>query len=370
MIEEKKIIEDKVDNIILAGCSFTDCGYPYPSEKIKTQNLTPGSELQNTGGWGGELKVQHFLQIELFKQGKINNIDIYNVGRGSFGNHVITHTFKQKVTEIKEKNPNAKILGVIQLSALLRADNIQVDIDTSKFPFDYENPFVQTKPYSLQELYEHHLDNIIDLHQFCLDNDIKYYIHFGWANFFKSYYLSYPELRPKFDKIKEIVSFVEYPDTDDELRNYCAGAKEVKSSIFETLFGKKEIKSYIVDGGEYGGIIEYAKMKLEKGRRYASWFDAHPSTEAYFIWYMDKIRPFLIESGVLSNIPFPQNVLENLQPYMDICKEKFWSWYQLEYRHEEAHAFFRHAKDSYFKTEYNNIKYLLEEKAKEFRKIQ
>ena len=76
MIEEKKIIEDKVDNIILAGCSFSDTGLRFPKEPILPKNINFNNEFMNIGGLPGEAKHQHFIEIELNKQNKQHSIEL------------------------------------------------------------------------------------------------------------------------------------------------------------------------------------------------------------------------------------------------------------------------------------------------------
>lgn len=368
MIEEKKITEDKVDNIVLAGCSFSDTGLRFPKEPILVKSINFDNELMDIGGLPGEAKNQHFIEIELNKQNKQHDIKLYNVARGSFGNHVITHKFKEKINDILEKTPSAKIVGIVQLSSLLRADSVQVEIDTKDFPFDYENPFLKQKIYSLETFYEKHLDNIIDLKKFCDSKNIEVLIYFGWANFYSDYFSTYPNLNYKLNKVKEIVTFIEYGEHEDECANYCAGPKNIKSKSFKNIDGN-EIEIYKLGADKFGGIAEYSREKLEIGNRYISWFDAHPSTAAHFIWYKDIVRPFLLKTGVLnSDSEFPSNVEDNLKVICDIQRKRFLKWFGLNYRHEDTHSTFRKYKDTWYKSMSYEIEYLLEEKLKEFSK--
>ena len=369
MIEEKKIIEDKVDNIILAGCSFSDTGLRFPKEPIIPKNPNFNNEFMEIGGLPGEAKHQHFIEIELNRQHKQPDIELYNVARGSFGNHVITHTFKEKVNDILIKNANAKIIGIVQLSSLLRADSVPVEINTQDFPFDYENPFLKQKIYSLETFYEKHLDNIIDLKEFCDSKNIEVLVYFGWANFFSNYFLEYPKLVGKLNRVKEIVTFIDYADSEDECANYCAGPKPYNSKLTKNIDGN-EIELYKTNGDKFGGLAEYARLKLDVGYRYISWFDAHPSTAAHFVWYKDIIRPFLLKTGVLDiNSEFPINVEDNLKVICDVQRTRFLKWFGLSYRHEDAHAAFRRYNDTFYKSMSYEIQYLLEEKANEFRKL-
>jgi hypothetical protein len=368
MIEKKKITEDKVDNIVLAGCSFSDTGIRFPNEPVLVKQINYDNELIDVGGLPGEAKNQHFIEIELNNQNKQHNVTLYNVARGSFGNHVITHRFKEKVNDILEQNPNAKIVGIVQLSALLRADSVQVEINTKDFPFDYENPFLKQKIYSLETFYEKHLDNIIDLKQFCDSKNIEVLVYFGWANLYSNYFSQYPNLIPKLNKVKEIVTFIEYDVHEDECANYCAGPKNVTSKYFKTI-DEKEIEIYKLGADNFGGIAEYAREKLEIGYRYISWFDAHPSTASHFLWYKDIVRPFLLKTGVLNpESEFPKNVENNLKVICDVQKKRFIKWFGLEYVHEDAHATFKRYKDTWYKSMSYEIEYVLEEKVKQFSK--
>lgn len=368
MIEEKRIIEDKVDNIILAGCSFSDTGLRFPKEPILPKNINFNNEFMNIGGLPGEAKHQHFIEIELNKQNKQHSIELYNVARGSFGNHVITHTFKEKVNDILDKKPNSKIVGIVQLSSLLRADSVQVEINTQDFPFDYENPFLKQKIYSLETFYEKHLDNIIDLKEFCDSKGIEVLVYFGWANFFSNYFIQYPKLIDKLNKVKEIVTFIQYDASVDECANYCAGPKPMHSKHTQNIDGS-EIELYKTEGDLYGGLAEYARLKLDIGNRYISWFDSHPSTAAHFVWYKDIIRPFLVKTGVFdTDSIFPTNVEDNLKVICDVQRTRFLKWFGLNYRHEDCHSAFRRYNDTYYKSMSYEIQYLLEEKVKEFSK--
>lgn len=366
MIEKNEITEDRVDNIVLAGCSFSDTGLRFPKEPLIKKNPTFDNELMDVGALPGEAKNQHFIEIELDKQGLRDSVQIYNVARGSFGNHVITFKFKEKVNDILSKNSNAKIIGIVQLSALLRADSVQVEIDTKDFPFDYENPFLKQKIYSLETFYEKHLDNIIDLKEFCESKNIPLMVYFGWANFYSNYFSTYPNLIPKLKKVKDIVTFVEYNKLEDECANYCSGPKNVISKYYKSI-NNTEIEIYQTDADSFGGLIEYAKEKLEIGRRYLSWFDAHPSTEAHWIWYRDFVRPFIIKNGILKkDSEFPKNVEDNLKTICNIQQKRFLKWFGLNYRHEQTHSIFQKYKDKWYKSMSFEIEYLLEEKAKQF----
>lgn len=368
MIEKNEITEDKVDNIVLAGCSFSDTGLRFPKEPVIIRNISFDNEFMDVGGLPGEAKNQHFIEIELDKQGKRKDITLYNVARGSFGNHVIVHTFKEKVTDILNKNPNAKIVGIVQLSALLRADSVQVEINTKDFPFDYENPFLKQKIYSMETFYGKHLDNIIDLKEFCDKKGIPVLVYFGWANLFSNYFSQYPKLIEKINKVKEIVTFAEYDNHEDECANYCAGPKNIISKRIDRFEGN-EIELYTIGKDKFGGLVDYAKTKIEIGSRYISWFDAHPSTQSHWIWYKDIVRPFLVKTGVYSvGSKIPVNIENNLKFIFDVQRKRFLKWFGLNYQHEQTHAAFSRYKDKWYQSMSFEIEYLLEEKANQFGK--
>ena len=55
--------------------------------------------------------------------------------------------------------------------------------------------------YSMETFYSKHLDNIIDLKEFCDSKNIPTLMYFGWSNFFTHILKEYPILINKINQI-------------------------------------------------------------------------------------------------------------------------------------------------------------------------
>ena len=279
-------------HIIFAGCSFSDEGVFDDNFNVELLKNTISYETLRIPT---TIKIHKYFAVDLINQNKIDDVKIYTIARGSYGNHVIFDKLKQKIVDIKLNYPNDKIYAIIQLSALLRPGKkiSNIDINVNDYPYDYgaEN---LTDYDSIKNIFINHISNIENINNFCKENSITNKIFFGWANLFMEDFIEY-DLIHKIEILKKIVSFYKYNDADDEMKTYCAGKKPTLNS--KSIFG---LNTYNVSGGEFGGITEYSRDNLPIGQRYNSIFDAHPSSKSYYVYYHNIIKPWLINHKLIN----------------------------------------------------------------------
>jgi|688.fasta_scaffold59324_3 hypothetical protein len=299
-------------NIIIAGDSFSDDG---SRNDIFNYKYTHIEELDYIKlGLPKTIKIHQLFAFDLLKQKKYD-IKIHTIARGSYGNHVIATKFKNKVLEIKETNPNAKIYGIIQFSALVRQGYIGgngFDINVEDYPYDYLKNIEFINYAQEKEIFEKHFENIENLNKFCEEQDVEKYMFFGWANIFSGDVDRLQLNKNRVERLKKIVNFYKYETTYDEVEIYCNGKKPVSIKDFFS-FGKSKV--YLQYGDEFGGLTEYVRTKLDFGHRYNLIFDPHPSTEAYYVFYTEIIKKWLISKGILEDIEFNlylKNLLNNV----------------------------------------------------------
>lgn len=295
-------------HVIFAGDSFSDDGRgddKFDLEYLKSDDIKYGNMCVPT-----TIKLHSFFAVDFVNQNK-NNIIVHTLGRGSYGNHVITDVFKQKVNEIKLENPNDEIYGIIQFSAFVRYglnnSGSNQDLKIKDYPYDYMNE--NSQEISEREIFVKHFENIENLNKFCLDHQVKHFMYFGWANIF-SKDIKRLHLENEVSSLKKIMNFYEYKNNEDEIPHYCAGYKEVKQS--NNLFLGTN-KTYYITGDYFGGLSEYCRDRLEMGERYNLIFDPHPSTKAYHLFYMEIIRKFFIEDGLIEDRPLPNKIVKMIE---------------------------------------------------------
>lgn len=285
-------------HIIFSGDSFSDDGtrmdtYEYNAIDLNTIEYND-MPTPNT------IKPHQLLVYDLIKDGNYN-VTIHTLARGSYGNHVIADKFKKKVLEIKEKHPNEKIYGVIQFSALIRQGfrGYGVDINLEDYPYDYLKNEGIIESNLEREIFEKHFENIENLDEFCKQNDVNHYMYFGWANIF-THDIDKFNFEKRIQNIKRIVNFYKYKDAYDEIESYCSGKKPVSiKDIFS--FGKNRM--FISVGDEYGGLTEYTRDRLDIGHRYNLPFDPHPSSEAYYVFYLEVLKQWFVKNNIVENGP-------------------------------------------------------------------
>jgi hypothetical protein len=305
-------MEEQEINIIFSGDSFSDDG---SGNNVFNYKHTRIEELDYIKlGLPNTIKVHQLFAFDLLKQNKYD-VKIHTIARGSFGNHVISNRFKKKVLEIKEANPNAKIYGIIQFSALVRqgfvgGNNFDENIDD--YPYDYLKN-IEYIDYAMEKtIFEKHFENIENLNKFCEEHGVEKYMFFGWANIFSNDIDRLLLNKNRVERLKKIVNFYKYETTYDEVEIYCNGKKPVSIKDFFS-FGKSKV--YLQYGDEFGGLTEYIRTKLDFGHRYNLIFDPHPSTEAYYVFYTEIIKKWLISKGILEDIEFNlylKNLLNNV----------------------------------------------------------
>jgi len=295
------------NHIIFAGCSFSDEGVFEDNFNVELLKNTISYEtlrVPNT------IKLHKYLALDLINQNKIDDVKIYTIARGSYGNHVIFDKLKQKIIDIKSNYPNDKIYAIIQLSALLRPSvkMNNMDIDVNNYPYDYGVENLNDYE-SIKNIFLKHISNIENINDFCKENSVINKIFFGWANLFVEDFVEY-NITHKIDDLKKIVTFYEYNSANDEMETYCAGKKpNLNSKLISGL------KTYNTPSGKFGGISEYARDNLSIGRRYNLITDPHPSSHSYYIFYKNIIKKWFIDNNILSDTA--EN-LENIILFTDI----------------------------------------------------
>ena len=295
-------------HVIFAGDSFSDDGKG--TDVFDLESLKSGDMKYGNMGTPTTIKLHSFFAVDLANQNK-NNIVVHTLGRGSYGNHLITNVFKEKVNELKLTNPDDEIYGIIQFSAFVRyglsATGSNSGIRIEDYPYDYMNE--NTKIIDEKEIFLKHFENIENLNKFCVENQVKHFMFFGWANIF-SKDIKRLHLENEVSSLKKIMNFYEYKNNEDEIPHYCAGYKEVKES--DNLFLGTN-KTYHIMGDYFGGLSEYCRDRLKMGERYNLIFDPHPSTKAYYLFYTDIIRKFFIESGLINDLPIPNKIMSMVE---------------------------------------------------------
>jgi hypothetical protein len=292
-------------HVIFAGDSFSDDGREvdvFDLTYLKSDDIKYSDMCAPT-----TIKLHSFFGVDLANQNK-NNIVIHTLGRGSYGNHVISDVFKQKVNELKLNNPDDEIYGIIQFSAFVRyglsTTGSNACIKIEDYPYDYMNE--NSKEISEREIFVKHFENIENLNKFCLDNQVKHFMFFGWANIFSDD-IKRLHLENEINSLKKIINFYEYIDNEDEIKHYCFGEKKLKKS--DNLF----YNTYHILGDSFGGLSEYCRDRLKMGERYNLISDPHPSTKAYYLFYTEIIRKFFIELGIIDDLPIPKKIMKMIE---------------------------------------------------------
>jgi hypothetical protein len=293
-------------HIIFAGCSFSDEGI---FEDKLDLNLLKNEISYKSLRVPSTLKIHKYFALDLINQNLSDNFIIHTIARGSYGNHVIFDKLKKTIIDIQSNNPNDKIYTVIQLSSLMRHGIMRgLDIDAFQYPYDYSTQYLYDYE-SIKNVFIKHIDNIENIHNFCIENNVENKIFFGWANLFIEDFLEY-EIMDRVDNLKKIVDFYKYKDSNDEMETYCSG-KKPKSN--DTILNG--LKTYQIPSGEFGGITEYSRDNLSIGRRYNLITDPHPNSNSYYIFYKNILRNWFIEKNILIDEIYNtkyDNILNNI----------------------------------------------------------
>lgn len=350
--------------IVTAGDSFTDSHMPFISSDDSTtyvglqQKLTDYKEMC---GPDYSLKYQYFLINELWE--KNINFNFYNLGKGSAGNHVITHRYRTKIQELLDKGVNPKnIYGTIQLSGLCRQTDpvyeIEFDLPNVKgAEWDYinnMNPTVST----YKDLLEAHISNIENTIQWNKDNGIEHFnIFFGWAVYYEDELKEYG-LKERFDAIDKKYFFRhEYQEAIDVTKSVCVGTKR----ILKEIFGIKT--TYMIEAGKYGGMTEIIRdnTNTEEYFYIATW-DSHLNTFGNYTFYKNYYRKLFENWNVIDDDNLIENVFLKWEMFIRIFQinhQSFLQSYTTNYQslpHEECEAYKRKIKEE------NYIKYFIDNK--------
>jgi len=286
--------------IVTAGDSFTDSHMPY----ITTDMQHTFGGIMDKFNNPKELcrpdyafKYPYYLEYELWKKGV--EFEYFNIGKGSAGNHVIVHKYKQKVNELLQKGVNPKnIYGTIQLSGLVRSTHpvyeIEFDLpNVDGAEWDYINNMNPTVS-NYKDVLEAHILNLENIIQWNKDNNITHFnMFFGWAIFYEDELVKY-ELKERFELIdKNYFTYFDYKERIDVMKYNCAGVKQV----LKTIFGFKE--EYLIQSGKYGGMTEFVADKTDDSQKYyISHYDSHLNTYGNYKWYIEYFRKLYVKWGV------------------------------------------------------------------------
>ena len=305
-------------HIIFAGCSFSDDGKMNDDFDYSKYNKDMSFEDLS---YPITIKMHQLLAMDLENQ-NVNDVTIHTIARGSYGNHVISDMFIKKVNELKENYPDDKIYGIVQFSALFRNGlNINVpNINQKDYPYDYVTDDMAFKnKYDFSSIYNKHVDNIIDLKNFCNKSSIESYFYFGWANIFENDVINY-DMIDKIKKLETFINFFEYKDVYDEIGFYCSGNKPVKLKEYSYL-GNGGL--YHVTSDKYGGLIEYGREHLDIGKRYHLIYDPHPNSNCYYIYYNDILKNWLNDMGIISVLPLDEKYEKMLKKIFNFEHARF-----------------------------------------------
>jgi hypothetical protein len=349
--------------IVTAGDSFTDSHMPFiSSDDFHTylglyDKLTHHKEMC---GPDYSLRYQYFLINELWES-KIN-FDYYNVGKGSAGNHVITHNYRKKIQQLLDKGIDPKnIYGTIQLSGLVRATSplyeIEFDLpNVDGAEWDYINNMNPTVS-NYKDVLEAHISNLENIIQWNKDKGIEHFnMFFGWAVYYEDELNEYG-LKERFDAIDKKYFFTyEYKESIDVTNQTCVGNKQV----LKTIFGIKE--KYVIEAGKYGGMTEIIRdITNEDEYFYVAQWDTHLNTFGNYIFYKNYYRklfenwnvlntPNLIEEVHLKWETFKRIFNINNECFLDSYTNNFNKLSQNEYEVEKTKR-----KEYYYKKYFTNL---------------
>jgi hypothetical protein len=298
--------------IITAGDSFTDSHMPY----ITTDQRDTYYGILDKYNNPKELctpdysfKYPYHLIYELWQIGI--EFEYFNIGKGSAGNHVIFHRYKEKVKELLEKGVNPKnIYGTLQLSGLVRTTNpvYEIEFDLPNIngaEWDYIdnlNPHLN----SYKTVLEAHISNLENIVQWNKENRIEHFnMFFGWAVFFEDELIKY-NLKERFELIdRKYFTYFDYRERIDVMQYNCAGVKQVLKKIF----GLKQ-EEYLIQSGKYGGMTEFVADRTDDEQKYyMSHFDSHLNTYGNYKWYVEYFRKLYVQWGILNE----ENLIEKNQ---------------------------------------------------------
>jgi hypothetical protein len=273
------------------------------------------------------LRYQYFLINELWENGV--NFDYYNLGKGSAGNHVITHNYRKKIQKLLDKGIDPKnIYGTIQLSGLVRGTNpiYEIEFDLPNVEggkWDYindMNPTVST----YKDVLEAHISNLENIIQWNKDKGIEHFnMFFGWAVYYEDELKEYG-LKERFDAIDKNYFFTyEYKEARDVITNTCVGTKQ----ILKTLLGIQD--TYIIKSGKYGGMTEIIRDNVnEDNYFYLAIWDPHLNTFGNYTFYKHYYRKLFENWKILDKNNLIETVFLKWEMFKRIFKINHQSFLQ------------------------------------------
>jgi hypothetical protein len=351
--------------IVTAGDSFTESHMPFISSDDTTTYSGLNDKLTNYKEMCGpdySLRYQYFLINELWESGV--NFDFYNVGKGSAGNHVITHQYRKKIQELLDKgvHPN-NIYGTLQLSGLVRQTDplyeIEFDLpNVEGAEWDYinhMNPMVST----YKNVLEAHISNIENIIQWNKDRGIENFnMFFGWAVYYSDELNQYG-LKERFDAIdKKYFYRHEYKESIDVTKEVCVGTKR----ILKEIFGIKD--TYIIEPDMYGGMSEIVRDNtIENEYFYVAKWDSHLNTFGNYTFYKNYYRKLFKNWKILNDNNLIESVTLKWEMFKRIFKinnKSFLESYNINFAnlpHKESEEYKRKIKEE------NYIKYFINTKS-------
>ena len=290
--------------IVTAGDSFTDSHVQFVDtdnsqtvfDVVKMFNEKIGLCAPNY-----MMKYQLFLLKELIDKGI--EFEYYNVGKGSSGNHVITHRYRKQINELLDRGIDPKkIYGTLQLSGLVRPTNpvYEIEFDLPNVEggeWDYLNN-VDEHTFEYKNILEAHLTNMENIIKFNVDNGItNFKMFFGWNILFEDELIRY-EVKERFKNIDTNYFFIfPYTEKEDFVSHNCSGNKR----LLQKLFGIKP--KYFAPAGEYGGMNEFVREHCNEGEYwYGAYNDPHLNTFGNWIWYTKFYRQLFQNWGLIDEV--------------------------------------------------------------------
>jgi hypothetical protein len=316
--------------IVTAGDSFTDSHMPFISSDNSNTYLGLHDKLtyhREMCGPDYSLRYQYFLINELWESGV--NFDYYNLGKGSAGNHVITHNYRKKIQELLDKGIDPKnIYGTIQLSGLVRATNpiyeIEFDLpNVDGAEWDYINNMNPTVS-NYKDVLEAHISNLENIIQWNKDKGIEHFnMFFGWAVYYEDELQEYG-LKERFDAIDKNYFFrYEYKEALDVITNTCVGTKQ----ILKTLLGIQD--TYIIKAGQYGGMTEIIRDNVNTDEYfYVAKWDPHLNTFGNYTFYKHYYRKLFENWKILDKNNLIETVFLKWEMFKRIFKINHQSFLQ------------------------------------------
>jgi len=298
----------------MAGCSFTESG-----NTLYTTNRTPKNinifNISTLSQASNNIKYVDYLCQEL----SYNNIDveIHNIAKGSIGNHIIFHLYKEKINELFSLGIKpTQIYSTIQLSSIARPTQCLLDSEYLKkipnYEYDYIDNMYDIKTYN--ELLVKHIDNIENIINFNLTNKIEHFkLFFGWATYFKDELLT-AGLYEKLKSLSKHLIYINYTDKQDVLNRNCT------TGLNLLYLFKNNTKIQLVKGDEFGGMSEICREYTNYDDYfYCTYSDSHLNGFGNYVFYSKFYRNFFVEWNLLTT----ENKIETDTLLFDLLKLYF-----------------------------------------------